>query len=220
MNDSAPVITLIAVAVSSLVIGFFLQRMLWRHLPRLSGAPTPSFRNDVGAGMVTCILVTTVMAEGGVSWLSLAHSCFAIVAVPLSFIDSRLRILPNSLLLPFSLIASGLLGISAAVEGEWENFGRSLLGAAVLFLVYLCLAVISPAGLGMGDVKLSAVVGLYLAYQGWAWLLIGAAAGFFLGAISGLALLLVRRAHLKSAIPFGPSMLGGALITLFLSAMN
>jgi leader peptidase (prepilin peptidase)/N-methyltransferase len=109
-----------------------------------------------------------------------------------------------------------LLCAAAGVEYRWDDLLRGLVGAIALFLVYLVLALASPTGMGMGDVKLAAMVGLYLGYQGWTSLLWGAAAGFFVGALVGVALMFARRANLKSAVPFGPSMLGGAVIVLII----
>ena len=66
--------------------------------------------------------------------------------------------------------------------------------------------------MGFGDVKLAAVVGLYLGYLGWGQLVVGAFGAFFIGGLFGLLLLVFRRATRKSAIPFGPWMLVGAWI--------
>ena len=70
-------------------------------------------------------------------------------------------------------------------------------------------------GMGLGDVKLAGVLGLYLGYLGWAPLIVGAAGGFFLGGLFGIILLLVRRATRGSAIPFGPWMFAGAWVGVF-----
>ena len=66
--------------------------------------------------------------------------------------------------------------------------------------------------MGMGDVKLSGVLGMGLAWLGWGELLVGAFLAFLLGAVVGLGLMLFRRAGRRSAIPFGPFMVGGALL--------
>ncbi len=85
----------------------------------------------------------------------------------LSAVDLRHRLLPNNIVLP--TLASGvvLLAAAAGAGNDWSALGRAVAGSAALFVLYLVLALISPAGMGMGDVKLAAVVGLFLAYQGW-----------------------------------------------------
>ena len=86
-----------------------------------------------------------------------------------------------------------------------------LLPNAVLYLV---LALIAPAGLGMGDVKLAAVLGLFLGFQGWGALFVGAVLASVVGMVVGFAVLASRRGGLRSDVPFGPSMLAGALVAV------
>jgi leader peptidase (prepilin peptidase)/N-methyltransferase len=66
--------------------------------------------------------------------------------------------------------------------------------------------------MGMGDVKLAGVLGLFLGWLGWDALAVGALAAFILGGLFGVALIVARRARSKTAIPFGPWMLVGAWI--------
>jgi leader peptidase (prepilin peptidase)/N-methyltransferase len=114
--------------------------------------------------------------------------------------------------LPSYLAGLALLGVAAALTRDGTALLRALIGMATLFGFYLLLALVNPAGLGFGDVKLSGVLGLHLAWLGWGSLLRGALAGFLLAALCGLALLVARRAGRSSELPFGPFMLVGALI--------
>ncbi|PLW66577.1 hypothetical protein C0036_22080, partial [Streptomyces sp. DJ] len=82
----------------------------------------------------------------------------------------------------------------------------------------IVLFVVNPAGMGFGDVKLAAVVGAALGWYGWPVLLAGAFAGLLLGAVYGVGLVLLRRADRRTAVPFGPFMLAGALIGVCLGA--
>ena len=103
-------------------------------------------------------------------------------------------------------------------RGTWESLLRALLGAAISFAVYLVLALISPSSLGMGDVKLAGVLGLYLGYLGWRTLILGAVGGFVIAALIGLVLLAMRRVTLRTQVPFGPPMLAAALVAVGLGA--
>jgi leader peptidase (prepilin peptidase)/N-methyltransferase len=107
-----------------------------------------------------------------------------------------------------------LLGLAALVRGELGPFLRALAGMVALYALYYLLMLIYPAGMGFGDVKLAGVVGLYLGWLGWAEVVIGGFLGFVIGALSGLGLMAARRATRKSALPFGPAMLLGALIAV------
>ena len=83
-----------------------------------------------------------------------------------------------------------------------------------MFAVYFVLALISPKSMGMGDVKLALVIGLLLGWFGLNAWLIGLLAAFIVGGLIAIVALLLRRVTLKGSIPFGPSMLAGALIAL------
>ena len=62
------------------------------------------------------------------------------------------------------------------------------------------------------------MLGLHLGWLGWNSVWVGTFAAFVLGGVVGVALLATRRADRKSAIPFGPYMLAGALLALFVAA--
>jgi leader peptidase (prepilin peptidase)/N-methyltransferase len=106
-----------------------------------------------------------------------------------------------------------VLLVTACVWGaDWWSLGRAMLGAAGLYLFYSLLRLIRPDGMGGGDVRLSATVGLLLAWCGWWPLLVGGFAAFLLGGVFGLILMARGRAGRRSAIPFGPWMLVGAWV--------
>jgi leader peptidase (prepilin peptidase)/N-methyltransferase len=79
-------------------------------------------------------------------------------------------------------------------------------------LAYLVLAIAWPGSMGFGDVKLAAVLGLFLGFSGWGSLIVGSLLAFFLGGIFGLVLIVLRKSTRKSGIPFGPWMVLGAWI--------
>jgi leader peptidase (prepilin peptidase)/N-methyltransferase len=137
------------------------------------------------------------------------------VSIALALIDLDTKRLPNVIVVPALLAGILLLGAAAVVRGDWPALAGALLGGAGLFLLYLVLALVSRGGMGFGDVKLAAVLGLYLGFLGWGNLLVGAFAAFLFGGVFGLALMLIRRAGRKSAIPFGPWMILGAWLGVF-----
>lgn len=154
-----------------------------------------------------------------VFWLVLvAFLFFAAVSIVLTLIDLDTKRLPNSIVLPSIVVGVVLLGAAAAIgaSGGAETgiggatFLRAVAGAAILFAFYAIVRFISPRGMGGGDVKLAALVGLHLGWCGWAALAVGGFAAFVLGGVFGIALMLVRRAGRKTAIPFGPWMIAGA----------
>ena len=88
------------------------------------------------------------------------------------------------------------------------------MAAAVLFVVFFVLVLVSPRSIGMGDAKLAALLGLYLGWLGWEIVLLGIAAGFVVQAVFALLLLATRRIGLKGELPFGPAMLLGAALAI------
>jgi leader peptidase (prepilin peptidase)/N-methyltransferase len=87
-----------------------------------------------------------------------------------------------------------------------------------MFTFYFAVAYAYPAGMGLGDVKLSGIPGGVLGYLSWAALPVGTFAGFLLGAVVSLGILAAGRAGRKSEIPFGPFMIAGALVAIFAAA--
>lgn len=136
------------------------------------------------------------------------------IGVALFLIDLDVRRLPNVIVYPAYLVAPALLALAAWVRDDWSALGRAGLAGAVLLTFYVILHVVHPRGMGMGDVKLSGVLGLYLGWVGWGALVVGAFGAFLLGGVVSVALVLFRGAGRKSTIPYGPFMLVGAGIGL------
>jgi leader peptidase (prepilin peptidase) / N-methyltransferase len=137
-----------------------------------------------------------------------AYLVFAAVAVALALIDLDVHRLPNVIVLPAYPVLGVLLALGAA--GDGRLLLRAASGAALLFGLFLLVAVAAPGGMGFGDVKLAGVVGGMTAALSWGAFLTGAFGGFVLGAIAGVLLMLGRRASRRTAVPFGPFMLVAA----------
>jgi leader peptidase (prepilin peptidase)/N-methyltransferase len=146
-----------------------------------------------------------------------AYLWFGAVGLALAVIDLDCRRLPNALVLPSYPVLAVLLLAATLVDGDWPALTRAGIAAATLFGLYALLAVIHPAGMGWGDVKLAGLIGLMLGYLSWAALVVGGFAGFLLGAVAGVIVLASRRGNRKTALPFGPFMLAGALLAMFVA---
>lgn len=162
----------------------------------------------------TAIVFAILAARLGAQVALVAFLYLGAIGVALTMIDIDTKRLPNAIVLPSYLVAGALLTVAAAVDGDWWSLLRAALGMAALYGLYFGLALIYPAGMGFGDVKLSGVLGLYLGWLGWSELIAGGFLGFLFGGVVGGALMAVRRAGRKSQIPFGPFMLLGALVAI------
>jgi leader peptidase (prepilin peptidase)/N-methyltransferase len=144
-----------------------------------------------------------------------AFAYLVIAGVALAHIDVALHRLPDPITLPSYIAGASLLALAAPfTEHGGTRFEHALFGMAGLFLLYAAQWFAVPSQIGLGDVKLAGVLGLYLGWLGLAAWILGVCAGFVLAAAYSVALLLARRATLRSSIPFGPFMLTGALVAV------
>jgi leader peptidase (prepilin peptidase)/N-methyltransferase len=147
----------------------------------------------------------------------LAFVYLAAISVALALIDLDTHRLPNSIVLPSYIVGAVLLGGSAAAAGDLAATITAATGMAGLFLLYLVVALISPRGMGFGDVKLAGVLGLFLGFLGLGPLLVGAFAAFVLGGVFGIVLIFGGRDR-RRGIAFGPWMFAGAWVGVFFGA--
>jgi leader peptidase (prepilin peptidase) / N-methyltransferase len=147
-------------------------------------------------------------------WISVAWIAFAILGGTAAWIDVREHRLPNRLTFAIFLTVALLLLLDAVVVGEWNRSIRAITVSVALTLFYLALHLATRGGMGMGDVKLAAGIGLLVGHLGWNQVVIATFAAFAGGALSGFGLLATRRGGLKARIPFGPWMVLGAFVSL------
>jgi leader peptidase (prepilin peptidase)/N-methyltransferase len=212
-----------ATAVVAGVLGLLVGTLVNRAA---GGFPweTPGLRGVLGGGRVavrpplleagTAGLFVLVALRFGPSWELPAFLFLTAAGLLLAVIDLRHRLLPNRVVVPSLGIGAVLLVLAAVAEGTWPALLRAGLGALVLFAVFLFLALVSPSGLGMGDVKLAGLLGLFLGWLGWGAVVVGAAGGFIVQAAVALILLAGRRIGLRGELPFGPAMLVGAALAI------
>lgn len=189
-----------------------------------SPAPEPVLRGARYAPSVPVVLVTALVCGALAAatgprpelavWLLLAP-----FAVLLALVDRNVHRLPDHLTLPLAAASAALLGIAALLPDAGGSWPTALLGGLALGACYFVLFVINPNGMGFGDVKLALSLGVVLGWYGWLLLFVGAFAGFLFGSLYGLGLMALRRANRKSAIPFGPFMIAGALVGVALGAL-
>jgi leader peptidase (prepilin peptidase) / N-methyltransferase len=168
---------------------------------------------ELGTAVVLALLLGRFGGQPDV----VAFGFFGVLGVALAAIDIAAQRLPDPLTLPAYPILIALLAVAALASHDFSALARALLGGLALAGAYLVLALVRPGQLGGGDIKLAGIAGLVLGWLGWPALIVGAALGFVLSALVGLALIAARRLTLRSAICFGPFLLGGALLSMLAS---
>jgi len=129
--------------------------------------------------------------------------CSALIAV--SLIDIEFRVIPNVIVLPLTIIGLGL-----SIFMNIDNWWQPLAFAAGAFAFMLIINLIYPRGMGMGDVKLTLMIGAFLVKN----VIVGLFLGFLSGMIFGIALIIKKR-KFRQTIPFGPFISFGSIIALF-----
>ena len=131
---------------------------------------------------------------------------FVAVLAAITLTDLERRVIPNAILLVGSAIGIGIIG--ATDPSSLPERGAAAAGAGGFLLLF---ALLYPRGMGMGDVKLAAVMGLFLGVS----VVPALAVGIALGAVAGAVLMLRYGAEArKHAVPFGPFLAIGGVVGL------
>ncbi|MGH9023862.1 MAG: prepilin peptidase [Acidimicrobiia bacterium] len=146
------------------------------------------------------------------SWALPAYLLLFGTLLAISVIDYQHHIVPNRILVPVVVVSLALLGGGSLADGVSFAFVRGVLGGAAAFGILLMMNLVSPQGLGMGDVKLAFLLGLYLGWLGWALVAVGLFLGFVLGGVGGLVLILAGIRDRRDHIAFAPFLSAGAVL--------
>ncbi len=140
---------------------------------------------------------------------------FAWMLLVVTAIDLDTKRIPNALTYPLTPALLVLLVGAALLDGDGATALRVVLGGVAAFGFLLLLALINPRGMGMGDVKFAAFLGMGLGYVGWGALIIGIFGAFLGGSVVSVLLIATGVRTRKDLIPFGPYLAAGAFLALF-----
>ena len=156
--------------------------------------------------LTAVLAVTVVLVKHSAHDIALGLVLVAIL-VPITLIDLEHRVIPNKITLPAAIAALGI-GLVTRPSGVPEQ----LIAAAAAGGFLLLFALAYPRGMGMGDVKLVAVLGLFLGRSVGVAVLVGVIAGTLVGA--AIMLRVGVTAGRKTAVPFGPFLALGGVVAL------
>ncbi|MGO4804135.1 A24 family peptidase [Arthrobacter sp. 2MCAF15] len=213
-GPSTGILFIAGIGLVGACLGQLAELLIGRALPHLGGPLTVRLRITTAAA--TFGLCALLAWRFGPTPELPAYILLAIAGVQLARIDLLHHLLPNRMVLPLLGAGLALLGVAAGVSGEAGSLLRGAVGALILFVLYLFLALTSRNGLGMGDVKLAAPLGLYLGYLGWSHLFYGGALGFVAGGLASAVIMLRNRGNKPKEVAYGPSMLAAGLAVILL----
>jgi leader peptidase (prepilin peptidase) / N-methyltransferase len=182
-----------------------LSWLLLRGHCRRCSAPIP-WRYPLVEGLTAALCVAAVLAGGSTATIVL--DVVFILLVPIALIDLEHRIIPNKLTALGALLA---IALGTALDPSGES--TRLIAGAAAGGALLAVALAYPRGMGMGDVKLAGVMGLFLGASVAPAMLIALLAGTLYGAF--LASRKGAQAARKSTVPFGPFLAFGSLVAIF-----
>ena len=212
---AAPAGALTALTVA-VVVGPWLSRAVVRLAHRDADARPSAVRVTVTVVLLAVLLAGALLLTG-IRPATVAFAWAGGAAVVLAAVDLLVHRLPDRVTYPAVAVCVVAFTVDAAVLDAWGPLARALVAAALAFAVAAGAAAVSPEGLGFGDVKLLGLVGLVLGWVGWDVLLTGVFLGLAAGAVVSLLLLATRRAGWRTALPFGPPLIAGAVIALALA---
>jgi leader peptidase (prepilin peptidase) / N-methyltransferase len=134
---------------------------------------------------------------------------FALLASALVVCDVRLTRLPDPLTLP----AYPVLAVLLAIPLDGAAYVRALLAAAAMFVLHFLLALF-VGGIGLGDAKTAGLVGMVLGWVSWPALVQAMLIAYVCVGVYAIGLAVSRRAKRGSVVPFGPFLLGAAVLVL------
>ena len=208
----ATVITAVVAAIAGAALGWWPLAAWTQRTSNGERIPLRTAR-IVGAAITAVTFGALALCFGLVPILP-ALLVFAAAATVLTLVDLAEKRLPNAVIFPVLGVIAVLLVPATWAAGTWWPLLWAVAGSAGMFAVYFALALISPSSMGMGDVKLALVIGLLVGWFGLNAWLFALLAAFLVGGVVALVALALRRVTLRGSIPFGPSMLAGALIAV------
>jgi leader peptidase (prepilin peptidase)/N-methyltransferase len=166
-----------------------------------------SVRYPLVEALTAALCAGSVAAHSSASTIALSIALILIV-VPAALIDLEHRIIPNSLTAVGAVVAVAL-GLALDPSGELQRLIAGAMAGGFLLLAALAY----PGGMGMGDVKLAAVIGLLLGRAVAPAIMIA----LLVGVLAGVVIVMRKgtQAGRKTAVPFGPFLAVGAIAAAF-----
>ncbi|MET3683122.1 leader peptidase (prepilin peptidase)/N-methyltransferase [Alkalibacillus flavidus] len=183
------------------VFSYIMQRGRCRQCQTTISTAYPLFEALTATLFVFAFTQIGFQLELFVAWV------FVSLLVIITISDWHYQIIPDRVLIVFAVIA-----IALRIWLPTDPWYDSFLGAIVGFMLLLVIAMVSRGGMGGGDIKLFAVLGLFLGVEK---ILVTLMVASIVGAFIGVSFMVVGRVKRGVPIPFGPFIAFGALVAYF-----
>lgn len=172
-------------------------KILWRNLLL-----------NLLTGLIFALFYIIIYPQNVKQWVLYAgYMIFVILLIAIFIYDLKYYLIPDVLVIPGIILA-----VLFSLVNLKNTFGHALVGAVICGGTFLILTLLSKeAWMGWGDVKLGIFIGFLM---GWPTAIVGLFLSFVLGAIVSVALIILHKKKMKSAVPFGPFLVVGTLIVL------
>jgi len=157
--------------------------------------------------LITALFFVVAYQFWGWQWQTVAMWVFFAVLITASAIDYQHKIIPDEI-----IVAGFVLGLPLVFLAGSSKLVDGLIGFFVAGLLFLIIAVVSKGGMGGGDIKLSALMGLFL---GWPGIIVALFSSFLLGGLSSITLMALGLRGRKDVVPFGPYLALGGVVAAF-----
>jgi len=167
---------------------------------------------------LTGLIFAVTAARIGQDWALPAELAFVGGLIALAAIDLERYLLPRAVLYPTAgLVLAGLL-VAAGVDDRWNRLAIAAACAGGAFAIFFVINFIRPAWLGFGDVRLAGLIGLALGWLGAWYVVVGIMVANLAGALVGIALIIIGRAHRRTALPYGVFLAVGSIFAIFVGS--
>jgi len=160
---------------------------------------------------LTAVMYLIVYFIYGLSIQTLIYIILSSALIIIAFIDLNQQIIPDVISLP-GIVIGFMLSFFVPYISFVNSFLGVVVGGGIILIIGLAGSLIfKKEAMGGGDVKLAAMIGAFL---GWRYILLSLLLGFFLGALTGIILMITKIKKREDTVPFGPFIILGSFITL------
>ena len=164
---------------------------------------------------ITGGLFAAMAARFGLDEALPAYLVLTAFLVALSGIDLDTFLLPKKLVWPAFAAGVVLLGGASLLQGDSRSAVEAAIGSAAAFGFLYVVRFVYPTGMGFGDVRLAAVLGMHLGWLMLGQVAVGLFLAFLLSSVVGIGLIATGVKTRKDRVPFGPFLAAGTLLAVF-----